>query len=310
MAMAACGATLAAWQAASAFLAEPAPAPSHGLASMPRAALARSAAGGVPMPGASAQASLSRTDATMLGLGLIALGARAASRNRVQRRASSYGAGDIEDAVPFELRGFSLSTLVLGLGAVLLTVTLGDYAFFGQSGGSGIGAVLLIYSVPVFLLGLALQYAQLDPVPVEVLPGADGLFESKATETLRKVKKDVTRHRYGDDAHLDTSLKALGLTGKGRYPQLKAIYEGKSPDGELEFTMHFESKDVPYTTWSNPMIIKACDRFFGPSIWSEVSKVSSEKKVAALKLTTGARPADKPIAQVAGVVDQSEKAES
>ena len=35
-------------------------------------------------------------------------------------------------------------------------------------------------SCQVFLLGLALLYAQLDPVPVEVKPGAEGVFEKKA----------------------------------------------------------------------------------------------------------------------------------
>ena len=27
---------------------------------------------------------------------------------------------------------------------------------------------------------------------------------------IQKIKQDVTRHRYGDDAHLDTTLDALG----------------------------------------------------------------------------------------------------
>lgn len=295
--MAACGAAVAGLQATSAFVAGSSLAPSRSMAALPRAASARAPGG--------AQAPLAPESAVLVGLGLGALGARAAGRRATQRRATNIGgAGDIEDAVPFELRGFSLSTVVLGAGVLLLVLTGLDYGLSIGGGGSGIGALLLIYSVPVFLLGLALLYAQLDPVPVEVKPGAEGVFEKKATATLLKVKSDVTRHRYGDDAHLDTSLKALGLTGKGRYPQLRQIYEDVTPEGELEFIMHFESRDVPFTTWSSPIILKACDRFFGPGIWSEVKKVSSKKKVAELKLTTGLRPKDKQIGDVGGVVTQ------
>lgn len=296
--MAACGASLAAFRAATAFVAEPAPTASLGVSALRGSSAQPQSTASSP----AAQATLTNPQAAALGVGLVALGARGERRNRVQRKASGItNKGDIEDVVPFELRGFSLSTVVLGAGFLLLLVTFADYFFFGAGGGSGIGALLLIYSVPVFLLGLALQYAQLDPVPVDVEAGAAGVFEKKATDTLRKVKADVTRHRYGDDAHLDTSLKALGLTGKGRYPQLKQIIEGVTPEGELEFTMQFESKDVPYTTWSNPMIIKACDRFFGPGLWCEVSKVSSKKKIAALKLTTGQRPADKQVETIGSV---------
>ncbi|CAE7841729.1 unnamed protein product [Symbiodinium microadriaticum] len=65
------------------------------------------------------------------------------------------------------------------------------------------------------------------------------------------VKSDVTRHRYGDDAHLDSSLKALGLVGSGgRYPKMLKIIESKAP-----------------------RTITACDRFFGPGIWTEADSL-------------------------------------
>lgn len=85
-----------------------------------------------------------------------------------------------------------------------------------------------VYGIPILLIGLSLKYAQLDPVPVEVRTEkerkrkthgvrrlmiehtsethlythiqtsveANRLFEEKATATLRKIKQDVTRHRY------------------------------------------------------------------------------------------------------------------
>jgi len=201
------------------------------------------------------------------------------------------GKGDLEDAVPFELRGFSLATVFLLAGLALIVFSFADYFVFGTAGGSGIGGLTFIYAVPVILLGAALSYAELSPVDVETEPGAEGLYDKLATPTMQKIVSDVTRHRYGDDAHLDSSLKALGLTAAaGRYPQLKKVVLSKAESGELEFTMLFESKDVPFTTWSDPMKIVACDRFFGPGIWTEVTKYSSEKRIAALKLTTGAKP--------------------
>mmetsp|Transcript_66279 Transcript_66279/g.190508 ORF Transcript_66279/g.190508 Transcript_66279/m.190508 type:complete len:82 (-) Transcript_66279:70-315(-) len=71
---------------------------------------------------------------------------------------------------------------------------------------------------------------------------------------------------------------------------MKQIIESVSPDGELEFTMLFESKEVPFTQWSDPQKLIACDRFFGPGCWTKIWKYSSDKRMAALRLTTGAKP--------------------
>ncbi|CAN0384308.1 unnamed protein product, partial [Ectocarpus sp. 13 AM-2016] len=71
---------------------------------------------------------------------------------------------------------------------------------------------------------------------------AEALFEEKATETIRSIKSDVTRHRYGDEAHLDTTVKFLGLVmPQSDYPQLQYISQTIEPNGELGFTMVFQS---------------------------------------------------------------------
>jgi len=216
--------------------------------------------------------------------------ARAARGARTALRAVNPEAEDFDEP-PVELRGFSLAQACLVAGAALIVISFGDYFVFGTGGGGGIGGLTFIYAVPVLLLGAALLYAELLPVEVETDPDAVGLFDTKATKTMQKVKADVTRHRYGDDAHLDSSLKALGLVGPGgRYPKLLKIIESKAPNGEFAFRMLFESKDLPFTIWNDPMKIVACDRFFGPGIWTQISKYDASKRIAELKLTTGNKP--------------------
>ncbi|CAN0476666.1 unnamed protein product, partial [Discosporangium mesarthrocarpum] len=71
---------------------------------------------------------------------------------------------------------------------------------------------------------VSLQYAELAPAPLQTTPEAEALFSEKATETLRKIKQDVTRHRYGDEAHLDSTIKFLGLVmPQSDYPQLEYL---------------------------------------------------------------------------------------
>ena len=49
--------------------------------------------------------------------------------------------------------------------------------------------------------------------------------------------------------------------------------------------------DTPFRMWAEEDRIKKFDTFFGPGLYSEVIKVSSEDKMVGIKLTTGARPA-------------------
>lgn len=190
---------------------------------------------------------------------------------------------------PIEIRGFSLAGFALAVG---LVVTASSFAeFFLSAGSQGLSGLGFIYGVPITLIGCALKYAELEPVGVQSTDATEALFEQKATETMQKVVSDVTRHRYGDECHLDTTVKALGLVLPGReYPKLEFLKK-EVFDGESALSMIFESQDTPYRMWAEEPRIKLYDNFFGPGCWAQVEKVDSEKKLVAIKLTTGERPA-------------------
>jgi len=191
---------------------------------------------------------------------------------------------------PFELRGFSLGNVVIGLGLLVTIVSFAEYlsSGSGEMSGGGVSGLGFVYGIPIALGGAALKYAEINPVPVVTSPAGEAIFEKKATETIRKIKQDVTRHRYGDEAHLDTSVKKLGLVIPGKdYPQLQELREEETPDGELAFTMVWQSIDTPYKMWADERRVKKYETFFGPGVSAEVIKVDAEQRLVGIRLTTG-----------------------
>jgi len=185
---------------------------------------------------------------------------------------------------PVQIRGFSLANVVLGLGVGITVWSFYNY-FTNQNSISSLG---FVYGLPIALGGFALKYAEILPVELESTEALEALFEEKANPTLKKVREDVTRHRYGDDAHLDTSLEKLGLVmpGKG-FPEMQKITLSKEKGGQLGFTMMFQSKDTPYKVWADPARIRRYETFFGPDVNAEIIKVSKEERLVSIKLTTG-----------------------
>mmetsp|Transcript_12158 Transcript_12158/g.18272 ORF Transcript_12158/g.18272 Transcript_12158/m.18272 type:complete len:276 (-) Transcript_12158:152-979(-) len=191
---------------------------------------------------------------------------------------------------PFEIRGFSLGNLVIFAGLAITVLSFSEY--LGDSGGEGLNVSGLgfVYGIPVFLAGAALKYAEINPVPCYSTPQADSVFESKATEIIRKVKQDVTRHRYGDEAHLDTTVKKLGLVVPGKaYPQLKELRQEVTEDGELAFSMVWQSLDTPYKMWADQKRVNKYSTFFGPGVYADCVKVDADQRLVAIRLTTGER---------------------
>lgn len=200
---------------------------------------------------------------------------------------------------PFEIRGFSLGNLVIFAGIAITVLSFTEY--LGDSGGEGLNVSGLgfVYGIPVFLAGAALKYAEIEPVPCYSNSQADAIFDSKATEIIKKVKQDVTRHRYGDEAHLDTTVKKLGLVVPGKaYPQLKELRQDVNEDGELEFSIVWQSLDTPYKMWADEKRVKKYTTFFGPDVYADCVKVDADQRLVAIRLTTGERKvvAEVPVA--------------
>ncbi len=97
---------------------------------------------------------------------------------------------------------------------------------------------------PNFIGGTCpLKAAELKPIPFSqpTSPEIITLREQKATSTQNQIRKDVTRYRYGQEAHLDDSLERLGLspTDENR-PLLVAIRE-ENIEKKYALVLEFES---------------------------------------------------------------------
>jgi len=191
---------------------------------------------------------------------------------------------------PFEIRGFSLGNVII-LGGVLVTI-LSFAEYLNESGGEGlnISGLGFVYGIPIFLAGAALKYAEIEPVPCFSTAAGEAAFEAKSTEIIKKIKQDVTRHRYGDEAHLDTTVKKLGLVVPGKaYPQLRELREEATEDGELAFTMVWQSLDTPYKMWADERRVAKYATFFGPGVNAECVKIDAEERLVGIRLTTGVK---------------------
>ena len=188
---------------------------------------------------------------------------------------------------PIEIRGFSLSNLFLTFGFLSILSSFANYLTNTDS----ITSIGFVIGLPILLVGSALKYGEIEPVIIKTDDEASVLFDVKKTDTMSKIKNDVTRHRYGDEAHLDSTLKSLGLVIPSKpYPQLKYLQYGISDNNELEFMMVWQSLYVPFRIWNEIERINKYDTYFGPGIWSKVIKVDSKQRLVGIKLTTGERP--------------------
>lgn len=187
---------------------------------------------------------------------------------------------------PFEIRGFSLGNLIILSGILITVLSFAEYLSDGGSEGLNVSGLGFVYGIPVFLAGAALKYAEIEPVPVSASPQSDKIYEAKKTEIIDKIKQDVTRHRYGDEAHLDTTVKKLGLVIPGKaYPQLRELRQDEI-DGELAFTMVWQSLDTPYKMWADERRIKKYESYFGPGVIADVVKIDAEQRLVGIRLLT------------------------
>lgn len=184
-------------------------------------------------------------------------------------------------AVPFEVRGFSYSSVVLGAATA---ITLYSFFQFFLNDGEASSSLGFVYGFPGLLLGSALKYAEVPPVPVNTSPAAEAAREALANANVKKIHSDVTRFRYAD-MHLEDALTALGLRPRGMGPpELICVNEEVLPDGAYSMELVFGSNATPYNSWMRNAHRYA--NFFGPDVRAVVTKLSPEKREVSLSLVT------------------------
>lgn len=181
---------------------------------------------------------------------------------------------------------FSLGTVGLIVGGILSTI--GFVAYFILDNAT-LNLVGFFYGIPVLLGGFALKAAELKPAPFSqpTSPDVLALRDQKATATQNQIRKDVTRYRYGQEVHLDTSLESLGLSPSDEErPTLTALRE-EAINGDYALVLEFASPLISLDTWQEKR--EKIERFFGPGIRVELAQPAEERVEVAL-ITTAIAP--------------------
>jgi hypothetical protein len=172
----------------------------------------------------------------------------------------------------------NLSLVLLAVGGVLTII--GFVAYFQDNATLNLAG--FFYGIPILLGGLALRAAELEPVPYSqpTSPEVVKLREAMATPTQNQVRQDVTRYRYGQEAHLDVAMQKLGLSPSGdECPELVGLCEVEM-DGSYALVLEFDSPTVPFSTWIDKKA--KIETFFGPSIRADLQQPEEGKVHLAL----------------------------
>jgi hypothetical protein len=131
----------------------------------------------------------------------------------------------------------------------------------------------IFYGIPILLGGLALKSSELPPAQLLApSPEAMALRDAPASQTLRKLVKDVTRWRYGQKAHLESSLEALKLWDEEAPPQLESVSE-LAVDGRYGLALRFRMEGVPFERWQEKQ--DRLGRFFDKGLEARLSQPAS-----------------------------------
>lgn len=167
----------------------------------------------------------------------------------------------------------SLGTLGLIVGSIL---TIIGFVAYG-TGNATLNLAGMFYGIPVLLGGLALKAAELKPVPYSqpTAPDVVVLREQQATSIQNQIRKDVTRYRYAQKAHLDESLMRLGLspTDEER-PVLVGVRE-VAHAGAYSLILEFNSPLISLEMWLEKQ--DKMTKFFGPGIRVEITQPDNQR---------------------------------
>ncbi len=159
-------------------------------------------------------------------------------------------------------RTIPLSLALINLGGLLTLVGFFAYAIADPT----FNLIGFFYGIPLLLGGLALKSAELEPVPFTEVTSSSiiKLRDKQATPILNQIRKDVTRFRYGQEAHLDLALEKLGLApSDDDRPILKGLHESEI-DGAYALILEFYSPFMKIDIWHEKH--QKITSFFGPGV--------------------------------------------
>jgi Protein of unknown function (DUF2854) len=179
------------------------------------------------------------------------------------------------------MRKIPLALVCLVIGGFLTAV--GFYAYATDQYTLNLAG--FFYGIPVLLGGCALKAAELKPVPAE--PTASdvlALRNDQATKTQAQIYKDITRYRYGQEAHLDLALAALGLSPTDDERPIVTAVREESVDGAYSMVMEFQSPLISMEVWKEKEA--KMTRFFGPDVKARVEPSPTKENHVELSLIT------------------------
>jgi Protein of unknown function (DUF2854) len=189
------------------------------------------------------------------------------------------------------LRRIPLGPTLISIGGLLTMIGFGAYAVDNST----LNLIGFFYGVPLLLGGLALKSAELRPVPlVDPEPEMLEIRQAQETAILKQIRQDVTRFRYGQEAHLDVALQKLGLspTDEER-PVIKGLRE-ELIDGKYALILEFYTPLISVDSWREKQ--DKITRFFGPGVHTTITPTSDEDLDLALIVGS-------PVAEAAAQVE-------
>lgn len=179
------------------------------------------------------------------------------------------------------LRQISLGTLGLTIGSILTIVGFAAYGVHNAT----LNLVGFFYGIPLLLGGLALKANELKPVPLSQ-PTTQTVLElqkQQATATQNKIRQDITRYSYGQDAHLDTTLSYLGLSPTDQERPVVTGLREMEINGAYAIILEFDTPLIPIEVWQQKQ--DKMTSYFGPGVEVKVTQAGPNKIELALIAT-------------------------
>ncbi len=173
------------------------------------------------------------------------------------------------------------------IGGAALTV-IGASAYLGDN--ANLSLPTIFYGIPILLGGLALKSSELPP-PERLTPPPlhQRLRELPANADLKKLLGDLLRWRYGQKAHLESSLEALKLWDEDKPPQLLSVAE-TATEGCYGLDLTFACGAVPAQRWQDQS--ERLGRFFGSGMSAQVEPIGNDRLLLSLRKTASSPTPD------------------